>query len=107
MRKKLFTYLLAIFIVTIMLIVFLQYNSIRNVNQLIDGNQALLTELQRRIAIHSLREDLYFISNEERRMITQNLPALQPEINTKRKRIAAEVEYLKKIDKNATDPSLV
>jgi len=107
MRKKLFTYLLAIFIVTIMLIVFLQYNSNRNVNQLIDGNQALLTELQRRIAIHSLREDLYFISNEERRMITQNLPALQPEINTKRKRIAAEVEYLKKIDKNATDPSLV
>jgi len=98
MRKKLFTYLLAIFIVTIMLIVFLQYNSNRNVNQLIDGNQALLTELQRRIAIHSLREDLYFISNEERRMITQNLPALQPEINTKRKRIAAEVEYLKKID---------
>jgi len=92
MRKKLFTYLLAIFIVTIMLIVFLQYNSNRNVNQLIDGNQALLTELQRRIAIHSLREDLYFISNEERRMITQNLPALQPEINTKRKRIAAEVE---------------
>jgi len=107
MRKKLFTYLLAIFIVTIMLIVFLQYNSNRNVNQLIDGNQALLTELQRRIAIHSLREDLYFISNEERRMITQNLPALQPEINTKRKRIAAEVEYLKKIDKNATDPNLV
>ena len=107
MRQKLFTYLLAIFIVTIMLIVFLQYNSNRNVNQLIDGNQALLTELQRRIAIHTLREDLYFISNEERRMIAQNLPALQPEINNKRKRIAAEVDYLKKIDKNATDPSLV
>ena len=105
-RKKLFTYLLGIFIVTIMLIVFLQYNSNRNVNQLIDGNQALLAELQRRIAIHSLREDLYYISNEERRMIAQNLPALQPEINNKRKKIAAEVEYLKKIDKNDSDPRL-
>ncbi len=106
-KTKVLLYLLGIFIVTIMLIVFLQYNSNRNVNQLIQGNQELLTELQRRIAIHTLRENLFYVSAEERKMISQPPMTLHPDMNNRRKKIATEIEYLKKLDAGNHNPELM
>jgi len=106
-KTKVLLYLLGIFIVTIMLIVFLQYNSNRNVNQLIQGNQQLLTELQRRIAIHTLRENLFYVSAEERKMLSQPLMTLHPDMTNRRKRIATEIEYLKNLDAGNHNPGLM
>jgi len=106
-KTKVLLYLLGIFIVTIMLIVFLQYNSNRNVNQLIQGNQELLTELQRRIAIHTLRENLFYVSAEERKMLNQPIMTLHPDMTNRRKKIATEIEYLKRLDAGNLNPGLM
>jgi signal transduction histidine kinase/CheY-like chemotaxis protein len=96
-NKKILVYLLGIFIVTIVLIVFLQYNSNRNVNQLIAGNQDLLTEFRFRIALHNLREDLYYLSGEERKMLNQNSNMHKPEIIERKKKIWRELGYIKNL----------
>ena len=47
MRNKQFIlYLLGIFVTTIILIVFLQYNSNGNINRLIHGNESLIKEFE-------------------------------------------------------------
>ncbi|HET7002664.1 MAG TPA: ATP-binding protein, partial [Puia sp.] len=64
MRSKRFMlYLLGIFVATIMLIVFLQYNSKNNIDKLIQGNESLIREFQIIGETRKLETNLLFIES--------------------------------------------
>src|SRR5258705_13820602 len=64
MRNKQFIfYLLGVFVTTIMLIVFLQYNSNNNINKLIEGNEPLIREFQIIGETQKLETDMLFIES--------------------------------------------
>jgi signal transduction histidine kinase/CheY-like chemotaxis protein len=62
-NKRFILYLLSIFVTTIMLIVFLQYNSNNNINKLIEGNESLIREFQVIGETQKLETDLLFIES--------------------------------------------
>jgi len=62
-NKRFILYLLVIFVTTIMLIVFLQYNSNNNINKLIGGNESLIREFQVIGETQKLETDLLFIES--------------------------------------------
>jgi signal transduction histidine kinase/CheY-like chemotaxis protein len=62
-NKRFILYLLGIFVTTIMLIVFLQYNSNNNINKLIEGNESLIREFQIIGETQKLETDLLFIES--------------------------------------------
>ena len=89
--------ILSIFIVTIVLVVFLQYSSNSNINSLITGNQELLSEFVLKTKIQDLIEDLNVISTEKRRMISQDLREGRDSMDSHIKTVWEELAYLKKI----------
>jgi len=62
-NKKFMLYLLGIFVTTIMLIVFLQYNSNNNINKLIQGNESLIREFRIIGETQKLETHLLFIES--------------------------------------------
>src|SRR5450631_3263367 len=62
-NKRFILYLLGIFVTTIMLIVFLQYNSNNNINKLIEGNESLIREFQIIGETQKLETDMLFIES--------------------------------------------
>jgi signal transduction histidine kinase/CheY-like chemotaxis protein len=70
MRNKRFVfYLLGVFITTIIVIVYLQYNSNSNINKLIHGNEALVNEFQILGETQQLETDLLYIETHVYRTI--------------------------------------
>src|SRR5882724_3383359 len=68
-NKRFILYLLSIFVTTIMLIVFLQYNSNNNINKLIEGNESLIREFQIIGETQKLETDLLFIESHVYRTV--------------------------------------
>src|ERR1700730_5344537 len=62
-NKRFMIYLLGIFITTIILIVFLQYNSNNNINKLIEGNESLISEFQIIGETQKLETDMLYIES--------------------------------------------
>jgi signal transduction histidine kinase/DNA-binding response OmpR family regulator len=62
-NNRFMLYLLAIFIATIILIVFLQYNSNNNINKLIEGNESLIREFKIIGETQKLETDMLFIES--------------------------------------------
>ena len=62
-------YLLGIFISTIMLVVFLQYNSNSHINKLIQGNESLISEFQIIGETQKLETDMLYIESEIHRAV--------------------------------------
>jgi signal transduction histidine kinase len=62
-NKRFILYLLGIFVTTIMLIAFLQYNSNNNINKLIQGNESLIREFQIIGETQKLETDMLFIES--------------------------------------------
>lgn len=71
-NKRFILYLLGIFVTTIMLIVFLQYNSNNNINKLIEGNESLIREFQVIGETQKLETDLLFIESHIYRTVFSN-----------------------------------
>ncbi|MEO5996118.1 MAG: response regulator [Chitinophagaceae bacterium] len=90
-------YILSIFIVTIVLVVFLQYSSNSNINNLITGNQELLSEFVLKTKIQDLIEDLNVISDEKRKMISQNVRGGRENMARHIDTVLQELAYLKQI----------
>jgi CHASE3 domain sensor protein len=65
-------YLLVIFITTIILIVFLQYNSNSNIEKLIKGNEALITEFRILGETQKLESDMLYIETHIYRTVISN-----------------------------------
>lgn len=59
-------FLLLIFLVTTTLVVILQYNANKNIDELVDGNESLLGEFQMKTRLQDLRNDLLSIDNKVR-----------------------------------------
>jgi signal transduction histidine kinase/CheY-like chemotaxis protein len=68
-NKRFMLYLLGIFITTIILIVFLQYNSNNNINKLTQGNEALIREFQIIGETQKLETDMLFIESHTYRTV--------------------------------------
>jgi len=68
-NKRFILYLLGIFVTTIMLIVFLQYNSNNNINKLIEGNESLIREFQIIGETQKLETDMLFIESHVYRTV--------------------------------------
>src|SRR5450755_2441414 len=62
-NNRFMLYLLGIFIITILLILFLQYNSNSNINKLIQGNESLTHEFQVIGETQKLETDMLFIES--------------------------------------------
>ncbi|MCW3117180.1 MAG: histidine kinase [Chitinophagaceae bacterium] len=70
MRNRQFMlYLLGIFVFTIILIVFLQFNSNRHINKLINGNELLMNEFQIVVETQKLQTDMLFIESQIHRTV--------------------------------------
>lgn len=73
MLRKRFRYLvLVIFIASIILIVFLQYNSGKSIENLIGDNKSLLSELQIKTKLQKLQTDVIFSESALRDLITND-----------------------------------
>ena len=99
--KKFMLFLVSIFIASIILVVFIQYTSNKNIDSLIAGNQELLTEFKVKSVIQGLVADLAFISTEERKIISQNRREGRGVIDKRIKKVYNELAYLKTISVNA------
>ena len=71
-NKRFMLYLLVIFITTIILIVFLQYNSNSNIEKLIKGNEALITEFRILGETQKLESDMLYIETHIYRTVISN-----------------------------------
>ncbi len=72
MLRRHFKYLLlAIFLTAILLIVFIQFNSNRSINQLINGNESLIHELQTKNKLQQLENEIATVENKIRSKILQ------------------------------------
>jgi len=68
-NKRFMLYLFGVFIITIILIVYLQYNSNRNIHKLISGNEALIKEFQIIGETQKLQTNMLYIESEIHRAV--------------------------------------
>jgi signal transduction histidine kinase/DNA-binding response OmpR family regulator len=81
-NKKFMLYLLGIFVTTIMLIVFLQYNSNNNINKLIQGNESLIREFRIIGETQKLETHLLFIESHIYRTVFSKDSSFYEDIKT-------------------------
>jgi signal transduction histidine kinase/DNA-binding response OmpR family regulator len=86
-NKRFILYLLGIFVTTIMLVVFLQYNSNNNINKLIDGNESLIREFQIIGETQKLETDLLFIESHVYRTVFSKDSSFLDDIKNNEKKV--------------------
>src|ERR1700692_4216518 len=86
-NKRFILYLLGIFVTTIMLIVFLQYNSNNNINKLIQGNESLIREFQIIGETQKLETDLLFIESHVYRTVFSKDSSFLEDIKVNEKKV--------------------
>lgn len=95
--------LLAIFIIAVLLIVFLQFNSNRSINKLIQGNENMLSDLEIKTNLQRLQTDIITLESKQRGAVisgrSTDLWHLYEEINSVN-------ESLQKLDILAGDTSI-
>ncbi len=91
-RFKIF--LLLIFLFTTALIVVLQYNANKNIDELVAGNESLLSEITMRSHLQGLQNDLLSIDNNVRSSIITNNEASRTGIEEEVARVKASVKEL-------------
>lgn len=94
-NKRFMLYLMGIFITTIILIVVLQYNSNRNIHQLIKGNESLINEFHIIDATKKLQTDMLYIESEIHRAVIGEDSSYLEAIQRKEKNARAELIDLK------------
>lgn len=95
MRNKQFMiYLLGIFISTIILIVYLQYNSGSHINKLITGNESLINEFQIIGETQKLQTDMLYIESEIHRSVIGEDSGYLESIQNKEKNVRASLSNL-------------
>jgi signal transduction histidine kinase/CheY-like chemotaxis protein len=88
-------YLLGIFITTILLIVFLQYNSNNNINKLIQGNESLTREFQIIGETQKLETDLLFIESHIYRTVFSKDSSFVEDIKNNERNVRAVLAKLR------------
>ncbi len=95
--QRFLIYLLSILTITIMLVVFLQYNSGRNIDQLIAGNESLLAEYKLKNEVQNLLADLSYISQANQKAIHDSTTIDLHKIKEKRSGITKDLEDIGKL----------
>jgi len=80
-------YLLGIFITTMILIVFLQYNSNSNINKLIQGNESLMSEFQIIGETQKLETDMLYIESHIYRTVFSKDSSFLEDISNNEKKV--------------------
>jgi signal transduction histidine kinase/DNA-binding response OmpR family regulator len=88
-NKRFMLYLLGIFITTMILIVFLQYNSNNNINKLIQGNESLIREFQIIGETQKLETDMLYIETHIYRSIFSEDSSFLENIKSREKSVRA------------------
>jgi signal transduction histidine kinase/DNA-binding response OmpR family regulator len=94
-NKRFMLYLLAIFITTIILIVFLQYNSNNNINKLTEGNESLIREFQIIGETQKLETDMLFIESHIYRTVFSKDSSFVDDIKNNEKNVRAVLAKLR------------
>lgn len=87
-------FLLIIFLFTTTLVVVLQYNANKNIDELVAGNESLLSEFQMKTRLQDLRNDLLSIDNNVRSSIITNDETRRTGIEEEVARVKASVKEL-------------
>jgi signal transduction histidine kinase/DNA-binding response OmpR family regulator len=86
-NKRFMLYLLGIFITTMILIVFLQYNSNNNINKLIQGDESLIREFQIIGETQKLETDMLFIESHIYRTVFSKDSSFLEDIKSNEKKV--------------------
>ncbi len=86
-NKRFMLYLLGIFITTMILIVFLQYNSNSNINKLIQGNESLMSEFQIIGETQKLETDMLYIESHIYRTVFSKDSSFLEDISNNEKKV--------------------
>jgi signal transduction histidine kinase/DNA-binding response OmpR family regulator len=94
-NKRFMLYLLGIFITTIILIVFLQYNSNSNINKLTEGNESLIREFKIIGETQKLETDMLFIESHIYRTVFSKDSSFVDDIKNNEKNVRAVLAKLR------------
>src|SRR3982751_3463080 len=96
--KKIVYYILAAFITGNLLLIYVQYNSAKNINALIDGNQKLLDEFRVEKELQELGTDIVTVENKVRGAVDAGDTAHMETLENKITDVQANLGKLQKIN---------
>jgi signal transduction histidine kinase/CheY-like chemotaxis protein len=102
--KKISLYILAAFIAGTVLLIYIQYNSSKNINSLVEGNQNLIDEFKLNAQLKALEKDIVTVESKVRTIVatgdSSNMHGLQNNFS----KIDKDLNVLKKIaDDDSSD----
>lgn len=98
--KRIIYYILAAFIVGTLALVYIQYNSSKNINRLINGNDRLLNEVMVSNELKELEKDILIVESNVRGAVVTSNRAYIKNLNAQFITIEAELKQLQKISDN-------
>jgi signal transduction histidine kinase/CheY-like chemotaxis protein len=96
-QKKIIYFLLAAFIIGNIFIIYIQYNSTKNVNTLIDGNEKVIAELKVSNDLRELEKDIAIIDSKVAGTIYANNIVDANDLEIKIKEVQNDLQNLQKI----------
>lgn len=96
-QKKIINFLLAAFVIGNLLILFIQYNSSKNVQLLISGNEKVIAELKVSNDLRALEKDLASIDNKVTKTIYANNDTSENDLEVKFKQVEKSLQNLQKL----------
>jgi signal transduction histidine kinase/CheY-like chemotaxis protein len=95
--KKIIFYLLAAFIAGNLLLIYIQYNSAKNINTLIEGNEKVLVEFNVSKDLKELERDILSVESKTGNTKYTRDPSYIPELEIKITEVEADLKSLQKI----------
>src|SRR5437867_5743836 len=95
--KKIFFYILAAFITGTLLLIYIQYNSTKNINSLITGNEKLLNEFKINSDLKELKGDLTSVESKVRGIVLTKDTSHIEELEIKIAEVQNGLNHLQKI----------
>lgn len=96
--KRIVYYILAAFITGNLLLIYVQYNSAKNINALIDGNQKLLDEFRVGKELQELEKDIITVANKVRGAVDANDTSRVQGLEKQVTDVQANLDKLQKIN---------
>ena len=95
--KRIIFYILAAFIAGNLLVIFIQYNSAKNIRQLVGGNEKLLHELTVKSQLQELEEDILSVENKIRGTVTTSDTSYIEGLEMQIARVESDLDKLQRI----------
>src|ERR1035438_4351560 len=102
LHKRIIYYILSAFVAGNILIIYIQYNSTKNVNSLINGNEKVLNELQVRSDMHELSRDISSVESKISGTLYTKYSSSIGDYRAKMKEVQHDIDNLQKISDDDT-----